>query len=213
MRSSSAFWLAIVLSLSLFQNLSVADIVVDSGTIDGTSGTVGSYVAETSTFTLSDFQIAQTELFTDFFIIDDGVEIIVNDTSLFLSADTSEFGAQDFAVTAVQPNDIASPWTPNSNGLPRLTVLADSTGVAFSGSVDTTTANIVDYLPNFTVANFRDALMAGTNTIRFVNHNGTENARLTGAYTVTVRSVPEPTSLAVLGAFPLVMALRRRRRS
>ena len=209
MRFSSALWLAIVFSLSLFQNLSVADIVVDQGTID--VSTDGGF--ETSTFTLSALQIADTELFTDFFVIDDGVEIVVNGTSLFLSADTSHFGDQDFVPTAVQPNDIADPWTPNSNDLPRLTVLADSTGVEFSGSIDTTTTNIVDYQPIFSVANFNSLLVAGSNTIQFVNHNGSEAARLQGAFTVTVRSVPEPTSLAVLGAFPLVMALRRRRRS
>ena len=209
MRFSSALWLAIVFSLSLFQNLSVADIVVDQGTID--VSTDGGF--ESSTFTLSALQIADTELFTDFFVIDDGVEIVVNGTSLFLSADTSQFGAQDFVPTAVQPNDIADPWTPNSNDLPRLTVLADSTGAAFSGSVDTTTTNIVDYQPEFAVANFNSLLVAGSNTIQFVNHNGSDAARLQGAFTVTVRSVPEPTSLAVLGAFPLVMALRRRRRS
>jgi hypothetical protein len=190
-----------------------ADTIVDSGSITGSSGSTGSYVAETATFTLTAGELDYTELFAEFALIDDGLEISVNGNSLFLSNELSQFGPQDFMSTVVQPNDIADPWTTNSNGIPRLTIRSSLIGTAFSGSVDTSAASAVEYLPNFTVEDFRSFLQVGNNTIDFINHNGSASAQIDGRYSVTVFAVPEPGTLALLGLMPVIGLLRRPRRS
>ena len=202
----------LVLALGFHFNCE-ADIVIDDGTFSSSTTSTGEFVSGTSNFTLTATQIPNVEFYADFLVIDDGVEIIVNGTSLFASLETSQFGAQDFAVTAVQPNDIADPWNPNSNSLPRLVVESDSSGTMFSGAVDTNTSSMVTYQPNFTVANFTSLLVAGDNTIEFINHNGSQGGRMRGSYEVSVAcSVPEPTGFGI--AFGLLgMAVGRRRRA
>ena len=190
--------------------------VLDSGAISGSSLDLGSYVAATSNFTLTAGQLSNIELLAEFDIIDDGLEIIVNGTSMFVSMDTSQYGNQDFVVTAVQPNDVANPWSANSNGLARLIVLANGSGTSFSGSVDTTTATIVDYVPNSTVQDFNNLLVVGANQIEFVNHNASQGASLQGNFSVCEVlpvAVPEPGSLGLIGIGMLFFAGRRRRKA
>ena len=202
-------WLGtVVMTLSFTQDLS-ADIVLDIGTIDGSSTSTGSYVAMSSSFDLTGAEIPKTQLSVDFFLIDDGVEIVVNDKSLFASVDTSEFGNQDFLVTAVQPNDINSPWSAHNTGLPRVTVFSDCNGTIFTGTPETTSAGPVDFIPNFTVADFTNLLRVGNNTINFVNHNGFASGELTGSFSVVV-ATPEP-GTATFGFALLCVVLRRRR--
>ena len=187
--------------------------VVDTGIISGTTSSTGSYVAASSTFNLTAAEIPTVELLANFAFIDDGVEIVVNGTSLFLAPDLSQFGPQDFVTSGVQPNDIENPWNTNNNGLPRLTIFSDSSGSAFSGAVTEGATSTVTYLPSNPVPDFTSLLVAGTNTIQFVNHNGFQNGRIGGDFTIsTVTSVPEPTSsgLILLGSTMLMLVRRRR---
>lgn len=202
-----------IAALALFctSNASAA-IVLDSGNIAGSSSSVGSQVVAVSMFNLTGAEIPRTQLAADFLLIDDGVEIIVNGTSLFAATELSQFGPQDFVVTPNQPNDINNPWLVNTNGLPRLSVFSDSSGTTMSGAVNTNSASTVPYLPLFAVSDFTSLLMVGANTIEFVNHNGFQTASIQGRYAVSVTpvAVPEPSSMG-LGLVMLLSVFRRRR--
>ena len=204
-----------VLLLVLFAFLplvSSASVVLDSGIISGTSANTGNFIVASSQFSLTAADIPNVELLANFDIIDDGVEIRVNGQSLFLAQELSQFGPQDFQVTAVQPNDIENPWSANMNGLPRLTTISNLGGTTMNGSVTTGASQVVEYLPNFPVLDFTTLLEEGDNTIEFVSHNGAGGASLQGDFTVTLNAVPEP-STALAGFAFLTAIMGRRRRS
>jgi len=186
------------------------ELIVDTGSFNFSDSNTGSHLVATSTFDLTASQIPHAQFMMDLLRIDDGICVTINGTPLFESFETSQFGPRDFVETDDQPNDIFDPWSPNSNGLPRLSVFSDSSGTMMSGTVDTSTNTIVDYDPVFAVADFSSLLVAGTNTIQFINHNATEGAGMDGSYSV-ILAVPEPCA-ATLGLVYLAGIASRRRR-
>lgn len=202
--------IVIVISLSFLVADARSELILDSGSFDTSTGSTGSTVSATSTFTLTADQIPFTEFLLDLFVIDDGTCVHINGMPLFEAFELSQFGPQDFAVTAVQPNDIMDPWSPNSNGLPRLTVASDASGTVFSGAIETGSTGTVDYAPLFSVADFQSLLVAGSNTIEFINHNGFQGGALEGSYQVSV-AVPEPAAASLI-CLALVGGMLRRRR-
>ena len=214
---------AIILSLFLiiaFSSNTVADIVVDTGPVSVMEAAGGGFLGGTSIFTLSAADIPDTELLANFNIVDAGVEIRVNGTSLFpLFDDVSQFSPDvvflDTGVTAGNGN-IESPFSPNDNQLPRLTVNATSAGTTFGGGATVAASSVIDYTPNFTVEDFSSLLVAGENTIEFFVLNSFQGANLQGDYTVSLNppaaaTVPEPNSTG-LAFLSLLTGLSRRRR-
>lgn len=202
---------------TFFSATTYADII-DSGVISVAEPAGGGFIGGTSTFSLTAAEIPDVELLADLFIVDAGVDIVVNGTSLFPQFnDISQFGPTSvFLGTGVANGGVENPFVVNNNGLPRLTVASDSTGTIFSGAVTPTTNSTITYTPNFIVENFNDLLVVGPNNIEFIVLNGFEGARLEGEFTVSVdtatTAVPEPGSASLLGLL-LVGYLSTRRRS
>ena len=216
-----------------------ADIVVNSGSFDfempNANGS-GSFDVVTSQFSLTSADIPDVSFSANFFVIDAGIQVLVNGTPLFSTGnDVSQFGPRVFdtglGVMSGEDGNIEDPFGeigPAGAPLPRLTVQSDSTGTSFSG-VATTTPGIgpvVSFTPNpsinginngsdfSNISNFSSLLVDGPNTIEIVNLNSYQGASLAGDFTVTLAettSVPEPTSL--LGLLTLIgtMSMRRRR--
>ena len=203
---------------TFFNSTASADIVLDSGAISVQEPSGGGFIGGISTFSLTTAEIPDVELLTNLFIVDAGVDIVVNGTSLFPQfIDVSQFGPDSvFLGTGVANGGIENPFGTNSNGLPRLTVASNSAGTIFSGAVTPTTNSTITYTPNFTVEDFNGLLVAGTNTIEFFVLNGFEGANLQGDFVVelntTTAAVPEPGSAGLLGLL-LVGCLSTRRRS
>ena len=190
-----------------------ADIVLDSGSFANTEASGGGFVVATSMFSLTSADIPDVLFEANFDIIDAGVEVVVNGTSLFTTGDdASNFGPQVFQPTAVQPDNIDFSFDPNDNGLPRLTVVSDSSGTVMTGAAFVNSTSTVPYIPLFNVANFTSLLQTGGNTIEIINHNNFQGATLNGDYRVkVVNAVPEPTSLSLclIGSFFLMTRRRR----
>ena len=199
------------------------DTILEMGTVSVMQASGGGGLGGTSTFTLSADDIPDLELLTNFSIVDAGVEIRVNGTSLFpLFDDISQFSQDlvflDTGVTLSGGNgegNIESPFSPNNNGLPRLTVNSTSDGTTFGGGALVNDSSVTDYTPNFTVQDFTSLLVAGENNIEFFVLNSFEGANLQGDFTVSLNpetvAVPEPT-VTGFALFVLATGLTRRRR-
>ena len=207
----------ILVLVHFFSATTYADII-DSGVISVQEPAGGGFIGGVSTFSLTAAEIPDVELLADFFVVDAGVDIVVNGTSLFPQFnDVSQFGPDSvFLGTGVANGGIENPFGTNSNGLPRLTVASDSAGTIFSGAVTPTTNSTITYTPNFTVEDFNSLLVAGPNTIEFFVLNGFQGANLQGDFVVELNTiaaaVPEPGSAGLLGLL-LVGCLSTRRRS
>ena len=192
-----------------------ADIILDTGTFSNSEPSGGGFVVATSQFSLAAGDIPNIRFESNYDFVDAGVQINVNNMTLFSTGDdVSNFGPLVFASTPVQPNNIDFSFSPNDNGLPRLTVVSDSSGTAMSGAAFVNSTNTVDYIPLFSVADFTSLLQPGNNTIEIVNLNSYEGANLAGDFTVTLveaTPAPEPTSLVGLMALAASLSLRRRR--
>ena len=189
-------------------------ITLDEGDI---STTTQDGLAGTSTFSVTAAEIPDVELLADFLIVDSGVDIVVNGTSLFPQfADISNFGPVPvFSGTGeTQGGGVNFPFTPNMNGLPRLTVNSTSAGTTFSGATFPLDTQTTTYTPEFTVQNFSSLLIDGTNTITFFNLDAGYGASLQGDFAVTLHStaIPEPgmTGLAIVALVSCLSTRRRR---
>ena len=189
-------------------------ITLDEGDI---STTTQGGLAGTSTFSVTAAEIPDVELLADFLIVDSGVDIVVNGTSLFPQfVDISQFGnVPVFSGTGeTQGGGVNQPFTPNDNGLPRLTVNSTSAGTTFSGATFADDTQTTTYTPEFTVQNFSSLLIDGTNTITFFNLNDNGPASLQGDFAVTLHStaIPEPgmTGLAIVALVSCLSTRRRR---
>ena len=206
--------------VTAFSSNTIADTVLDTGTVSVAQGSGGGFLGGTSTFTLDASDISDVELLANFSIVDAGVEIRVNDTPLYpLFNDVSQFSPDvvflDTGVTQGTGN-IESPFSPNNNQLPRLTVNATSEGTTFGGGAFVADTSTTDYTPNFLVQDFSSLLVAGQNTIEFYVLNDFEGANLQGDFTVSLNlataTVPEPTATG-LAFLALLAGLSRRQRS
>ena len=189
-------------------------IILDEGDI---STTTQGGLAGTSTFSVTAAEIPDVELLADFLIVDSGVDIVVNGTSLFPQfVDISQFGTVPvFSGTGeTQGGGVNQPFTPNDNGLPRLTVNSTSAGTTFSGATFEDDTQTTTYTPEFTVQNFSSLLIDGTNTITFFNLDAGYGASLQGDFAVTLHStaIPEPgmTGLAIVALVSCLSTRRRR---
>ena len=189
-------------------------ITLDEGDI---STTTQDGLAGTSTFSVTAAEIPDVELLADFLIVDSGVDIVVNGTSLFPQFfDISQFGNETvFSGTGeTQGGGVNQPFTPNDNGLPRLTVNSTSAGTTFSGATFREDTQTTTYTPEFPVQNFSSLLIDGTNTITFFNLNDNGPASLQGDFAVTLHStaIPEPgmTGLAIVALVSCLSTRRRR---
>ena len=189
-------------------------ITLDEGDI---STTTQDGLAGTSTFSVTAAEIPDVELLADFLIVDSGVDIVVNGTSLFPQfVDISQFGTVPvFSGTGeTQGGGVNQPFTPNDNGLPRLTVNSTSAGTTFSGATNSDDTQTTTYTPEFTVQNFSSLLIDGTNTITFFNLDAGYGASLQGDFAVTLHStaIPEPgmTGLAIVALVSCLSTRRRR---
>ena len=192
-----------------------ADVCLDSGSFSRSEPSGTGFVVATSQFSLTSADIPDVTLETNFTVIDAGIEIIVNGVTLYSTGnDVSNFGPQVFVPTAVQPDNIDFSFSPNDNGLPRMTVVSDSSGSDFSGAAFVNSTTTVEYLPLFNVNNFTSLLTTGNNVIEIVNLNGFQGASLVGDYSVKVASsaIPEPTAFSFCLAGGLFLMSRRRRR-
>lgn len=205
----------LILSLLISPVLSAATIL-DSGSIEMVNFNANDTslgVVATSTFNLAPADIQKLSLELNFIGIDAGLEVFVNGASLFSTGfDVSQHRP---ANTGFEEN-INDPFNlnGNTNGIPRLTVTADNTGTSFSGSEFLNSTAPITYTPTFTVANFQSLLVSGANTIQIANLNNFQGAALVGDYevaTVHPETVPEPTSIALLGLGGLVLVTRRKR--
>ena len=154
------------------------------------------------------------ELLANLTVVDAGVNIVINGTSLFpLFTDISQFGPESVFLNTGEPNGggVNLPFSPNNNGLARLTVDATSTGTTFSGATFVSDSVITPYTPVFTSQDFSSLLRDGDNTIEFFVLNGFEGANLQGDFTVTLVAVPEPATAVVLAGLGIGMLVRRRR--
>ena len=214
----SAFLRAVfcfIVSATFVTGHAVGDtIILDEGDI---STTVQGAPGGTATFSVTAAEIPDVELLADFLIVDAGVDIVVNGTSLFPQfADISNFGPVPvFSGTGeTQGGGVNFPFTPNMNGLPRLTVNSTSAGTTFSGATFPGDTQITTYTPEFTVQNFSSLLIDGTNTITFFNLNDNGPASLQGDFAVTLHStaIPEPgmTGLAIVALVSCLSTRRRR---
>lgn len=189
-------------------------IILDEGDI---STTTQGGLAGTATFSVTAAEIPDVELLADFLIVDSGVDIVVNGTSLFPQfVDISQFGTVPvFSGTGeTQGGGVNQPFTPNDNGLPRLTVNSTSAGTTFSGATFEDDTQTTTYTPEFTVQNFSSLLIDGTNTITFFNLDAGYGASLQGDFAVTLHStaIPEPgmTGLAIVALVSCLSTRRRR---
>ena len=189
-------------------------IILDEGDI---STTTQGGLAGTATFSVTAAEIPDVELLADFLIVDSGVDIVVNGTSLFPQfVDISQFGnVPVFSGTGeTQGGGVNQPFDPNMNGLPRLTVNSTSAGTTFSGATFEDDTQTTTYTPEFTVQNFSSLLIDGTNTITFFNLNDNGPASLQGDFAVTLHStaIPEPgmTGLAIVALVSCLSTRRRR---
>ena len=189
-------------------------ITLDEGDI---STTTQDGLAGTSTFSVTAAEIPDVELLADFLIVDSGVDIVVNGTSLFPQfVDISQFGnVPVFSGTGeTQGGGVNQPFDPNMNGLPRLTVNSTSAGTTFSGATNPDDTQTTTYTPEFPVQNFSSLLIDGTNTITFFNLNAGGPANLQGDFAVTLHStaIPEPgmTGLAIVALVSCLSTRRRR---
>ena len=210
--------------ITFFSGTTSADIVLDSGSISvPKTNTTVPQLGGTASFSLTADQIPDVELLANLFIVDAGVDVVVNGTSLFTQFnDISQFGPTDVFVGTGFPNGgVDFPFSANTNGLPRLTIESDSTGTTFSGAVSPDSTSTITFTPNpdtnvFAIQNFNSLLNVGNNTIEFFVLNGFGNAALDGEFVVelntTTAAVPEPGSASLLGLF-LVGYLSTRRRS
>ena len=214
----SAFLRAVfcfIVSITFVTGHAVGDtIILDEGDI---STTVQGDPGGTATFSVTAAEIPDVELLADFLIVDSGVDIVVNGTSLFPQfVDISQFGTVPvFSGTGeTQGGGVNQPFTPNDNGLPRLTVNSTSAGTTFSGATFVLDTQTTTYTPEFTVQNFSSLLIDGTNTITFFNLNDDGPARLQGDFAVTLHStaIPEPgmTGLAIVALVSCLSTRRRR---
>ena len=214
----SAFLRAVfcfIVSATFVTGHAVGDtIILDEGDI---STTTQGGLAGTSTFSVTAAEIPDVELLADFLIVDAGVDIVVNGTSLFPQfVDISQFGnVPVFSGTGeTQGGGVNQPFTPNENGLPRLTVNSTSAGTTFSGATFSDDTQTTTYTPEFTVQNFSSLLIDGTNTITFFNLNDSGPASLQGDFAVTLHStaIPEPgmTGLAIVALVSCLSTRRRR---
>ena len=138
---------AVVFLMGLTYSLH-ADTILDANSFASSQPMGGGFVVATSNFNLSSGQIADVLFEADFTLIDAGIEIVVNNTVFFSTGDdVSNFGQQVFNPTADQPNNIDFSFSPNQNGLPRLTVSAAAAGTSFSGAAFVNSTAVVDYDP------------------------------------------------------------------
>ena len=179
-----------------------------------------------------DFDVANVNdivLEANFFIVDAGVQILVNNQELFATGtDVSQFGPPNIfdsflldGTPAPQFDNLGFGFVALPGDVPRLTVTSDSSGTAFSGFnqvADTsgnalTAVTAVNYTVSFDVADFSSLLVADSaNTIQILSLNGDDVSRLVGDFSVSgaVAAVPEPSSSALL-VLGTVFCLRRRR--
>ena len=179
-----------------------------------------------------DFDVANVNdivLEANFFIVDAGIQILVNNQELFATDDdTSQFN-MDIIFDSFLLDGTPAPFDNLGFGfvalpgdVPRLTVTSDSSGTAFSGfnqQIDEGTGNAltavtaVNYTVSFDVADFSSLLVADSaNTIQILSLNDSDVSRLVGDFSVSgaVAAVPEPSSSALL-VLGTVFCLRRRR--
>ena len=200
------------LTLSADTVLNTDNTEISFANEDG-AGSTGSFPAGTFTFNLSDADIPNVQLLTNLSVIDDGFAITVNGQTFFSANELTQFGPMDFVMTDVQPNDIDNSFNTNDNGLSRLIVDASSVGTAFSGAPFQNSTNVVEYLPNFAVADFTSLLVAGDNTIDFIALNGFEATNVQGDFQVILQeaAVPEPAVASIMLAGLLMLGRRRQR--
>ena len=210
---------ALVLAITLTTSPLAADIV---GDFDGpNTETNNPTVVQTIDFDVAN--VNDIVLEANFFIVDAGIQILVNNQELFATGtDTSQFGPDNIFVSSL-PNGTSAPqfdnlglsFNPLPGDVPRLTVTSDSSGTAFSGFNQQTTEapTAVNYTVSFDVADFSSLLVADSaNTIQILSLNDFGASRLDGAFSLSgaVAAVPEPSSSALL-VLGTVFCLRRRR--
>ena len=190
-----------------------ANTILDIDSFSRMEPSGGGFVAATSQFSLASGDIPDVIFEANFSVIDAGIQINVNGSTLFTTGDdVSNFGPQVFQSTAVQPDNIDFSFTPNDNGLPRLTVRSDATGSEFRGAPFVASTSIEDFVPLFTVNDFTNLLQTGDNVIEIVNLNSFQGANLVGDFTVSLpAAVPEPSAIILVLAGGLGLATRRRR--
>ena len=179
-----------------------------------------------------DFDVANVNdivLEANFFIVDAGIQILVNNQELFATGDdTSQFNMDNifdsFLLdgTPAPFDNLGFGFVALPGDVPRLTVTSDSSGTAFSGFnqqvnnmglAPTADPTAVNYTVSFDVADFSSLLVADSaNTIQILSLNGDDVSRLVGDFSVSgaVAAVPEPSSSALL-VLGTVFCLRRRR--
>lgn len=203
--------------LVVLVNAPVQGSIIDSGNISVMTGSGGGFLGGTSTFSVTATEIPDVELLANFLIVDAGVEIVVNGTPLFPQFDDiSQFGPVAVFSGTGEPNGggVNSPFGPNNNGLPRLTVNSTSAGTDFSGATFVGDTQTTVYTPVFAVQDFSSLLVAGNNTIEFFVLNNFSGSNLQGDFTVNLNSaaIPEPgmMGVAVLAMLAGVSVRRRR---
>lgn len=179
-----------------------------------------------------DFDVANVNdivLEANFFIVDAGIQILVNNQELFATGDdTSQFNMDNifdsFLLdgTPAPFDNLGFGFVALPGDVPRLTVTSDSSGTAFSGFnqqvnnmglAPTADPTAVNYTVSFDVADFSSLLVADSaNTIQILSLNDSDVSRLVGDFSVSgaVAAVPEPSSSALL-VLGTVFCLRRRR--
>ena len=212
-------------ALFLFSTHLKADIV---GDFDGPNiTTIDPTVVQTIDFDVAN--VNDIVLEANFFIVDAGIQILVNNQELFATGtDASQFGPPNIFVSSLLDgtpapfDNLGFGFVALSGDVPRLTVTSDSSGTAFSGfnqQIDQVTGNAltavtaVNYTVSFDVADFSSLLVADSaNTIQILSLNGDDVSRLVGDFSVSgaVAAVPEPSSSALL-VLGTVFCLRRRR--
>ncbi len=219
---------AVLLAITSSLTPTHADTIIEMDDFSFTQTTPdpapGGVAAATMPFILTSADIPNIAFEANFDFIDAGIEILVNNNSLFnTGTDVSQFnGANQTVFTDTGATNLGIPFGPRSDNQPRLTVSSDSTGTIFSGpdlslpDDPNNPAPIINYTPGFTVNDFSSLLNVGSNTIEIVSLNDFQSANLAGDFTLTLvtpaTSVPEPTalSLCLIGA-TCCMARRRRR--
>ena len=203
------------------------DVFFEMG--DQNNPALGSFLAGTTTFNLTAADIPNVELLADFFVVDAGVDIVINGTSLFPQFDDlSQFGNVTVFNTSVSPGffgapggNIESPFSTNTDtSLPRLTISSNSAGTTFSGTLDPNTTAITTFPPAAALTNslqdFTSLLQVGSNTIEIFNLNQFEGATLDGEFVVSLAAidpaaVPEPSSISILLLLGTCLVTKRRR--
>ena len=212
-------------ALFLFSTHLKADIV---GDFDGPNITTN----DPTVVQTIDFDVANVNdivLEANFFIVDAGIQILVNNQELFATDDdTSQFNMDNifdsFLLdgTPAPFDNLGFGFVALPGDVPRLTVTSDSSGTAFSGFnqqvnnmglAPTADPTAVNYTVSFDVADFSSLLVADSaNTIQILSLNDSDVSRLVGDFSVSgaVAAVPEPSSSALL-VLGTVFCLRRRR--